>query len=432
MKTLFFLILFILCISVITLNAQINLGGKIKSQSANRVDNKIDQGIGSGLDAVENGVKSILKKKKNQNETQSGEQAQEEEVQEEQTGQKSADTETEMVPGPVAAPSLAAYSKFDFIPGQKVIFYDDFSQDNVGDFPALWFSNGSGEVVTLNNYPGKWLGITAEGCYYPERDLLTTENFTVEYDMICNFEEGDSFEVGFYFVSGNIKDPSEGGAIPGIAGVKTTISPWDIVLSAYSDNEYAINSKAKLEVKPGEKIHLSYWIQKQRMRIYLNEKKIIDSPRILPTGYKFNILRFEIADSKPYISNFRVATGLPDTRNKLITEGKLITYGIYFDVNADKVKPESFGTLKEIAAVLNEVPDVRVRILGHTDTDGDEGKNLDLSKRRAAAVREELSRSFGVDASRLETDGKGESQPVAANDSPANKALNRRVEFIKL
>ena len=131
------------------------------------------------------------------------------------------------------------------------------------------------------------------------------------------------------------------------------------------------------------------------------------------------------------VSNIRVAIGAPDTRNKLMTEGKLVTYGIYFDVNKDIVKPESFGTLKDIAAVLNEVPDVKVKIVGHTDSDGADATNLDLSKRRAASVKAELAKSFNVNGDRLITDGMGETQPVASNDTPVNKALNRRVEFIK-
>ena len=331
-----------------------------------------------------------------------------------------------------AIPSLQSYSKFDFVPGAKVIFFDDFSQDAVGDFPALWFSNGSGEVVTLNNFPGKWLNVTASGCYYPDRDLLTTENFTVEFDLICNFEEGQAFGLGFYIVSGNVKDPNEGGAIPGAAGVKTTISSTDISFAGYDKNDYTLDGSSNINTISGEKVHYSYWIQKQRMRIYVNEKKVVDSPRILPAGYKFNILRFEIDESKPYISNFRVAAGLPDTRNKLITEGKLVTYGIYFDVNKDVVKPESYGTLKDIAAVLNEVPDVKVKIFGHTDADGEDAKNMDLSKRRAASVKNELVKSFGVNGDRIVTDGLGETKPVAPNDTPVNKALNRRVEFVKL
>ncbi len=421
------LVTILFCAILVNLNGQVDVKGEVKNQTNDKANSTVGQGIDEGINAVQNGVKGLFKKKKNASaEPEEQVQKTEPEIQPQEAPQ---DTK----PASDSKPTLAVYSKYDFVPGQKVIFYDDFSSDNVGDFPAAWFSNGSGEVVSLNNYPGRWLNITAQGCYYPERDLLTTENFTVEFDMLLNPPEGESYNVGFYIVSGNVKDPNEGGAIPGVAGVKTNITPTSIDLSGYADGAYTISSTSnEFEIKPGEKVHYSYWIQKQRIRIYVNEKKLIDSPRILPLGYKYNILRFELDNSKPFISNFRVAAGLPDTRNKLITEGKLVTYGIYFDVNKDVVKPESYGTLKEIAAALTENPGVRVKIFGHTDADGDDAKNMDLSKRRAASVKEELIKTFGIDGSRFETDGKGESQPVAPNDTPANKALNRRVEFIKL
>jgi OmpA-OmpF porin, OOP family len=156
---------------------------------------------------------------------------------------------------------------------------------------------------------------------------------------------------------------------------------------------------------------------------------------LLPPGLTFNKLEFLPSSYEGYntlMTNVRIAYGAPDTRNKLMTEGKLVTHGILFDVNSDKIKPESYGTLKDIAAVLTQNADVKVKIVGHTDSDGDDAKNLDLSKRRAVSVKNELNKSFGIDASRLETDGKGETQAIAPNDSPSNKALNRRVEFIKL
>ena len=429
MKTTHFLMTILLCALAITLNAQIDVKTEAKDQTNSKATNNVEQGVEGGINAVENGVKSLFKKKKKTSEPAP---ASAEVVKTEPEIQPQP-TQQDAKPATDSKPSLSVYSKFDFVPGEKIIIFDDFSQEKVGDFPAQWFSNGSGEVVSLNNYPGNWLNITAQGCYYPEQDLLTTENFTIEFDMILNVQEGESFNVGMYLVSGNIKDPNEGGAIPGVAGVKTTITPTSIDLSAYADGTYTINGQStEFEIKPGEKVHYSYWIQKQRIRIYLNEKKVADSPRILPLGFKYNILRFELAESKPLISNFRVAAGRPDTRNKLITEGKLVTYGIYFDVNKDVVKPESYGTLKEIATVLNENAGVRVKIIGHTDSDGDDAKNLDLSKRRADSVKSELAKTFGIDATRFETDGKGKTQPVAPNDTPANKALNRRVEFIKL
>jgi OmpA-OmpF porin, OOP family len=183
------------------------------------------------------------------------------------------------------------------------------------------------------------------------------------------------------------------------------------------------------------KQRISIWMQKQRLRLYIDDAKILDLPRLLPPGLTCNKLEFgsvSYEGNNSLITNVRIAYGAPDTRNKLLTLGKLVTYGITFDVNSDKVKAESYGTLKDIASVLKDNPDVKVKIIGHTDGDGDAAKNLDLSKRRAASVKKELTSTFGIDGSRMETDGKGKTEPIAPNDTPANKAQNRRVEFIKL
>jgi outer membrane protein OmpA-like peptidoglycan-associated protein len=88
--------------------------------------------------------------------------------------------------------------------------------------------------------------------------------------------------------------------------------------------------------------------------------------------------------------------------------------------------------LKEIATVLNDNPGVKVKIIGHTDADGKDADNLVLSQQRAAAVKSILSGEFKIDASRMQTDGKGETQPLDKNTSAEGKANNRRVEFIKV
>ena len=82
--------------------------------------------------------------------------------------------------------------------------------------------------------------------------------------------------------------------------------------------------------------------------------------------------------------------------------------------------------------MLKENAEVKVKIVGHTDSDGNDADNLSLSKRRAESVKSSLAKDFSIDASRLETDGKGESQPVDKNTTAEGKANNRRVEFIKL
>jgi outer membrane protein OmpA-like peptidoglycan-associated protein len=133
-----------------------------------------------------------------------------------------------------------------------------------------------------------------------------------------------------------------------------------------------------------------------------------------------------------FVSNIKVATGLPDTRHKLIEEGKFSTTGILFDVNAATIKPESNGVLKELGGLLNEHKDVKIKIIGHTDSDGTDAANLELSKKRSEAVKAALAKDYSIDESRIQTDGKGESTPVGDNKTKEGKAQNRRVEFIKL
>ena len=340
-------------------------------------------------------------------------------------------------PVPVAEQKLSATSKYDFIPGESLMFYDDFSQDNIGDFPALWSTNGSGEVVTTNLFPGKWLKIGADAAFIPGTKKIFPENYTVEYDVLPmpGEEEGMMVLFGFYIYSAeNPDDFNEGGAIPGVAGIKMQFSSDRHDYSTYADGDYKIDgSSEKSLLVINHKSRLSFWVQKSRVRAYVNDIKIFDVANALPAGHSYNVMRFQTStDALPLVGNFRVAVGAPDMRNKLITEGRLVTYGIYFDSGSDKIKPESAGTMKEIAGVLKDNPSVRVKIVGHTDSDGDDSKNLDLSKRRGISVKNAFATEYGLDQARIETDGKGETEPIASNATSDGKAKNRRVELIKL
>lgn len=192
--------------------------------------------------------------------------------------------------------------------------------------------------------------------------------------------------------------------------------------------------------KTGKVMHFSFTAQKSRLRFYINEKKVADIPKMLPQGDVYDRIYFTMwgfsdeasVNQNVYLGNIRLAVGLPDMRSKLLTEGKLVTRGITFDSGSDKIKPASYGTLKEIATVLKENAAVKVKIVGHTDNDGNAASNLELSKKRALAVKNALSKEFAIDASRLETDGKGQAEPAGPNTNAEGKANNRRVEFIKL
>jgi outer membrane protein OmpA-like peptidoglycan-associated protein len=433
MKKSVFFLLFSLVISVMPnmIYGQINLRDKLKNQTNNRANNKVDQGIDKSLDKVEEGIGNLFKKEKTNKDSTQNKTAVPDETQAIKDQEKSAGAGT---------PTLQSYSKYDFVPGEKIIFFDDFSQDAVGDFPALWNTNGSAEVVTTNLFPGNWMKFVMDECVWTDELLNLPENYTIEYDVIpIGGLEGAGMS-GWrmrLMQAKNVKAWDSGSA-PGNGGFKFTVeyfgrpsyNTW-LMGECSSQNLNGYVEQEEFKEKMNQKYHISIWVQKSRVRLYQNENKIIDLPKAFPTGcVKPDRLRFE--QGAVMISNIRIAVGAPDMRNKLMQEGKLVTYGIYFDVNKDVVKPESYGTLKEIAKILNEVPDVKVKIVGHTDADGQDAANLDLSKRRAASVKAELAKNFGVSADRLETDGAGETQPVAPNDTPANKALNRRVEFVKL
>jgi OmpA-OmpF porin, OOP family len=279
------------------------------------------------------------------------------------------------------------------------------------------------------------------GTYYPEALGALPENFTLEFDLIYDAGENIGGPPVVIDIISTIPGEPMDNLVPGNGGVEFSIDPFGFHYKNWANQNFGEigNSKSNdfLTRMNGVPVRISMMIQKQRMRVWANESKLIDIPRMMPAGMVFDRIRLfewgaDDENTKFYIKNIRVAAGLPDMRSKLITEGKLVTHGIYFDSGSDKIKPESYGTLKEIAAVLKENGEVKVKIIGHTDSDGSDELNLDLSKNRSASVKNALSQEFGIDASRMETDGKGESQPMDLNTTPEGKANNRRVEFLKL
>ena len=429
-------IVFFLCISFLfslQMNAQGWLeraGQRVKDRVVekveNRIDKKTDETTDKVLDKVEGSVKKSGKKNK-QGQQDAEEAAETDENQDENAAPKGKD-----------AQKLESVTAYDFVPGDKILFFEDFSQDAIGDFPALWTTNGSGEVKTVNIAPGKWFHMNGDDAVYCyTKEINFPDNFIVEFDIIP--EKNFQYGICLILYQEDPENPKEvnDDLFPGLRGLR--IAPnsdgWETNGYESDPNKPWLDGKGSKNPLIAEELnHVILWIQKRRVRIYHQGQKVLDMPTNIYADTKFNRLLFSGWDRNcaPLVSNIKITTASPDTRSKLITEGKLITYGITFDVNKADVKPESYGTLKSIADVLTENPGVKVKITGHTDSDGDDAKNLELSKRRAESVKNELVKNFGIDASRLSTDGAGETKPIAANDTPANKAKNRRVEFIKL
>lgn len=338
---------------------------------------------------------------------------------------------------------LKTYSKFDFVPGNKVLFFDDFSETAIGDFPVSWNTNSSGEVIQTNLFPGKWLMMNEEANFYLLDGLKVDKNFTIEFDVFFNDKEETGCESIITLFELNEEDPDLYANItcPGKCGIEFSLVLEDTPTEGAFFRAYDApnnkdfdgkNTKSEARIKKGEVAHISIWVQNTRMRLYVNQTKVFDVQRAFLPNAKIRQFRiFTGYSCLVYMSNFRVADASEDNRSKLLTEGKIISYGIYFDSGKDKVKPESYGALKEIATILKDNPDLKIIVVGHTDSDGNEKSNLDLSKRRAANVKNALISEFSIASDRIDTDGKGQSEPIEPNTSVENKAKNRRVEFIK-
>ncbi len=342
----------------------------------------------------------------------------------------------------LSAGSIKLYSKYDFIPGEKILGYDDFATTAVGDFPVNWTTNGSGEIMTIDNHEGKWLNISKEGYYLPQFIKSLPENFTVEYDLLFlppNKSQGpNTAVVALQLITmPNVKTAFEYNTDRAFFELDPYMNAVNIAGYTKTGEKLLENSMQvkDLSRKKILSYHIAVWRQNSRLRVYLNDNKIVDAPSLLSATTKYNALRFQTSlnndGSNWLISNFKYATGLPDTRNQLLKAGKFSTTGILFDINSAVIKPASYGTLKDIANTIKGAGDIKIKIVGHTDNDGSAPANLDLSKRRAQAVKDMLVNEFGIAENILQTDGKGATQPAVPNSSSEAKAQNRRVEFIK-
>ncbi len=331
-----------------------------------------------------------------------------------------------------------------FVAGTRVIFSDNFSKDAIGDFPAKWNSTKSGEVKKLKAFSNNFLKISDGAVVHPQLTKPLPEHFTVEFDLVVPNDVPIRM-AGFGF-----------GTKP--FAIHNLLVPKDGVVFSFHSNDKNIAPGLKFGTKnngynkPGLQsidfktplntvIKCAIAVNKTRIRLYVNDNKMVD----LPTGFNplfrksffFCPSTHGSADSKLnyfYISNLVIAEAGKDRRSQvlkdLMEKGSVSTTAIQFATNSDVLTSSSNEVIAQFADALKENEDLSLKIIGHTDNDGDAAKNLQLSKKRANAVKIKLI-SMGVKASRLTTDGKGATAPVAGNKTADGKAQNRRVEFVR-
>ncbi|MRI00559.1 OmpA family protein [Kriegella sp. EG-1] len=337
--------------------------------------------------------------------------------------------------------TIKVYSKFDFVPGDTPIFVDDFSNDFIGDFPAQWNTNGSGELVTLDEYPNKWLKLIPgfNTAYLPNATTLP-EEFTLEFDVITTGLDNHTSSQSYLGIVISDNNTFKKGA--NFGKVEYSFCQYigrGVIVENNIASRRIIRNDISADIRSivKEKHHVSIAVNKERFRFWINESKYIDVPRLLPSnvqmqGIKFTLRGIDTKKESVLIGNIKIAKGGVDLRRKLLADGKISTNGILFDSGSATIQPQSMGVIRQIFQVLQQDNSLNLKIVGHTDADGDDNKNMQLSQKRAEAVKSALVTVYDISSERLSTDGKGETEPVGDNSSEDGKAQNRRVEFIKL
>jgi len=316
------------------------------------------------------------------------------------------------------------WSKYDFVPGTNVIFEDDLSAEENGEFPSRWDINegnvenaqlGGENVIMFRAYSEiiPWIENSSED-YLPDV-------FTFEFD--CYFTRDRNGEYYYlYFLDRKNQEY--------ISGMPRATIYWNrIILGDFSSYYPNISNRSQSEIEGWR--HISVAFNKRSMKIYLDDTRLVNVPNLeaKPTGITIaaNIHK----DNYSYIRNIRIAEGGLKLYQKFQEDGKIVATGIRFETGKWTIKPESMGIINEVYEMLDEYPDIRLSIEGHTDNVGDETSNKELSEKRAEAVMNLLVK-MGIDQDRLSSSGYGESMPAAENNTAEGKANNRRVEFVEV
>ncbi|MEM9172425.1 MAG: OmpA family protein [Pseudomonadota bacterium] len=350
-----------------------------------------------------------------------------------QQAQVIANADRSAAPGTSAAPGGdGVWANYDFVPGDRPLFLEDFEEEYVGDVPRrIGFVSGNMETVEWQG--GQLMRITSTSGFTIDLPEVLPERFTIEFDLYaphywaslclatgvlddsnapfsCFQSRAKNYSSAYFTVSDYFQTGIRGGT-GGVSHARQTRTMEQLTpVRIMADGDY--------------------------VKMYLNETRVVNVPNAnLVRSDKLHLFVIgEVSQEKPvYLDNMRVASGGREILYKrLLADGRFATQGILFTTGSARIRPESTPTLKEIARTLQRYPDLRLRIEGHTDNTGSAATNKALSKARAKAVREHLMRVYGVSDNRLESDGFGPDKPVADNTTPEGRQQNRRVELVRL
>jgi OmpA-OmpF porin, OOP family len=346
------------------------------------------------------------------------------------TKARGADTTRAAAAGDVAgAPAKAdpkVWENYDFVPGNTVLFYTDFSEDKVGNFArGLKYVDGPAEIVERDGV--KMLRSTGRSTFLIPVGRKLPQRFTLEIDVLA--PTGPLGGYDFVAVEGGPEMDR---------GEQSAEINWSVessaIIGGIRNSQQSFTEQMAANAR-GSLTHLRILMDSGYLKMYANEKRIYNIP-------EFRFKRAEVIrvllkgseeqDQATYLTGIRLAESETDVMyDALASKGRWVTQGILFATGKAVLQPESRPVLKEIAGTMKKYGDLKVLIEGHTDNVGSAASNLSLSDARAAAVKAALVSDFGIDGARITTKGLGDTKPAVPNTTAAGKAQNRRVEIVK-
>jgi outer membrane protein OmpA-like peptidoglycan-associated protein len=308
-------------------------------------------------------------------------------------------------------PGEGAWVNYDFKPGDRALYVDDFTADEVGDFPKrMEFKTGALETVEWQG--ARYLRATSDSRFFIPMPEMLPERFTMEFDYAI--PTGGEVWISFGDENKRVEFGGDG-----------TSTVFNSATEILANGNLPDAERGKL--RRGRVLADGKYV-----KVYLDDTRVLNVPNG-DLGRADKILFYTDGDAKApsLFGNFRIAAGGKKLYDALSTAGRVATQGIYFDTGSDRVRPESTPTLKEIGTMLKDHPELKLTIEGHTDNVGSAPANQALSEKRAAAVRQALIDTYGIDGARLQAKGLGQTKPAASNDTPEGRQGNRRVELVK-
>jgi OOP family OmpA-OmpF porin len=389
---------------------------KVEREAEKRAEKRVNKGIDNVFDGVEEGIDETVdgdpNKKAEEKNNPSSDQTKSE------TNSNKQNTPLEEV----KQEPVLTWNKYDFVPGTEIIFEDNLEGEQNGEFPSKWdLKAGTVEMANLNGENVIWFRKSGSKIIPLIKVAnFLPEEFTIEFDYQMQSITQHHYQLHFFGEDGK--------------RANSWIDIGGRELGYHTTHENTtINGDINAKFIPGWK-HAAISFNKRALKVYVDDQRILNIPNIDEDYKSFSItsgLGTSATEAKSTIKNIRIAKGAVPLYDKFLTDGKFVTTGIKFDVAKATLKPESMGTINYVVKMMQDHPELKFSVEGHTDSDGTDVANQTLSEARAKAVMETLIKS-GISADRLTSKGHGESKPMAGNDTPEGKAQNRRVEFVKI